>query len=94
VLQNYSASAGNWLTQLASGWPDRTEEKKLVSKFGYKVINRIADVEIPKNTGDFRLMSRRMVDQISSWIQRANVEDAGRSGQILTRTNISDELDV
>jgi len=68
VLQNYSASAGNWLTQLASGWPDRTEEKKLVSKFGYKVINRIADVEIPKNTGDFRLMSRRMVDQISSWI--------------------------
>jgi dolichol-phosphate mannosyltransferase len=39
--------------------------KKLVSEIGYKVINRIADVEIPKNTGDFRLMSRRVVDEIN-----------------------------
>jgi glycosyltransferase involved in cell wall biosynthesis len=39
--------------------------KKVISEVGYKVINRIADVEIPKNTGDFRLMSRRVVDQIN-----------------------------
>jgi dolichol-phosphate mannosyltransferase len=39
--------------------------KKVVSEVGYKVINRIADVEIPKNTGDFRLMSRRVVDEIN-----------------------------
>jgi polyisoprenyl-phosphate glycosyltransferase len=39
--------------------------KKVVSEIGYKVINRIADVEIPKNTGDFRLMSRRVVDEIN-----------------------------
>src|SRR5258708_4763460 len=39
--------------------------KKLVSEIGYKVINRISDVEIPKNTGDFRLMSRRVVDEIN-----------------------------
>ena len=39
--------------------------KKLVSEIGYKVINRIADVEIPKNTGDFRLMSRRVVEEIN-----------------------------
>jgi polyisoprenyl-phosphate glycosyltransferase len=38
--------------------------KKLVSEVGYKVINRIADVEIPKNTGDFRLMSRRVVNEL------------------------------
>jgi dolichol-phosphate mannosyltransferase len=29
------------------------------------VINRIAEVEIPKNTGDFRLMSRRVVNEIN-----------------------------
>jgi len=39
--------------------------KKLVSAVGYRVINKIADVEIPPNTGDFRLMSRRVVDEIN-----------------------------
>jgi polyisoprenyl-phosphate glycosyltransferase len=38
--------------------------KKLVAKTGYKVINKIADVRIPPNTGDFRLMSRRVVDEV------------------------------
>lgn len=39
--------------------------KKVVSAIGYKVINRVADVEIPPNTGDFRLMSRRVVNEIT-----------------------------
>lgn len=38
--------------------------KKVVSAVGYKVINKIADVQIPPNTGDFRLMSRRVVTEI------------------------------
>jgi glycosyltransferase involved in cell wall biosynthesis len=38
--------------------------KKVVSAIGYKVINKIADVKIPPNTGDFRLMSRRAVNEI------------------------------
>ncbi|HZZ57269.1 MAG TPA: glycosyltransferase family 2 protein, partial [Opitutaceae bacterium] len=38
--------------------------KRLVASTGYKVINRIAEVAIPPNTGDFRLMSRRVVDEI------------------------------
>jgi glycosyltransferase involved in cell wall biosynthesis len=38
--------------------------KKVVASVGYKVINRIADIEIPPNTGDFRLMSRRVVEQV------------------------------
>ena len=38
--------------------------KKLVSHLGYRVINRIADVQIPPNTGDFRLMSRRVVNEV------------------------------
>lgn len=39
--------------------------KKIVSTVGYQIINRIADVTIPPNTGDFRLMSRRVVDEIN-----------------------------
>lgn len=38
--------------------------KKLVAGAGYKVINKIADVRIPPNTGDFRLMSRRVVSEV------------------------------
>ena len=38
--------------------------KKIISEVGYKVINLIADVEIPRNTGDFRIMSRRVVEQL------------------------------
>ncbi len=67
------------ITQLIEKWREgydviyaqrRTREgenwiKKVVSEIGYKVINRIAEVEIPKNTGDFRLMSRRVVDEIN-----------------------------
>lgn len=40
--------------------------KKLVSAVGYKVINKIAEVNIPPNTGDFRLMSRRVVNEVIS----------------------------
>lgn len=46
---------------------ERTGEpfvKKLVAATGYKVINKIADVRIPPNTGDFRLMSRRVVEEV------------------------------
>ena len=38
--------------------------KRLVAETGYKVINKIADVRIPANSGDFRLMSRRVVNEV------------------------------
>jgi polyisoprenyl-phosphate glycosyltransferase len=38
--------------------------KRFVSYCGYRLINRIAEVNIPPNTGDFRLMSRRVVDEL------------------------------
>jgi dolichol-phosphate mannosyltransferase len=38
--------------------------KKIFARFGYKVINSLSEVQIPQNTGDFRLMSRRVVDEI------------------------------
>lgn len=39
--------------------------KRVTAALGYKLINRIAEVEIPPNTGDFRLMSRRAVDEVN-----------------------------
>lgn len=39
--------------------------KRLVSWLGYRLINKIADVSIPPNTGDFRLMNKRVVDELN-----------------------------
>ena len=36
------------------------------AKWFYRVINRLSDVEIPTDTGDFRLLSRRAVDALST----------------------------
>ena len=63
---------------LVAGWREgydvvyaqrRTREgetlpKRIVAALGYRLIARIAEVEIPPNTGDFRLMSRRVVDNV------------------------------
>ena len=38
--------------------------KRLISYLGYKVINAISDVDIPRNTGDFRIMSRRVMEEL------------------------------
>jgi glycosyltransferase involved in cell wall biosynthesis len=46
------------------GRAGETVLKRIVSAVGYRVIKRIADVDIPPNTGDFRLMSRRVVDNV------------------------------
>ncbi|HTD65614.1 MAG TPA: glycosyltransferase family 2 protein [Candidatus Limnocylindria bacterium] len=52
MAQRRSRTGENWL-------------KKLTAYLGYKLINRIAEAEIPPNTGDFRLMSRRVVNEVN-----------------------------
>jgi polyisoprenyl-phosphate glycosyltransferase len=39
--------------------------KRFVAWAGYKLINKIAEVNIPPNTGDFRLIGRRVVNEIN-----------------------------
>ncbi len=39
--------------------------KTVIANVGYKIINKIADVKIPPNTGDFRLMNRRVVEELN-----------------------------
>ena len=38
--------------------------KRFVSYVGYALINKLSDVEIPRNTGDFRIMSRRVIEEL------------------------------
>lgn len=38
--------------------------KRIISYFGYAVINRLSDVQIPRNAGDFRIMSRRVIEEL------------------------------
>ncbi len=46
--------------------PGETWFKLLTAKLFYRMIYRITDVNIPLDTGDFRLMDRRVVDAVSS----------------------------
>jgi polyisoprenyl-phosphate glycosyltransferase len=38
--------------------------KRIISHFGYAVINRLTDVPIPRDTGDFRIMTRRVIEEL------------------------------
>ncbi len=38
--------------------------KRIISYFGYALINRLSDVKIPRNTGDFRIMTRRVIEEL------------------------------
>jgi len=39
--------------------------RKIGARLAYWLIRRVAEVDIPENTGDFRLLSRRAVDEIN-----------------------------
>ena len=43
-----------------------TAFKKASAHLFYRLLARLADVDIPRDTGDFRLMSRRAVDQLNA----------------------------
>lgn len=38
--------------------------KRMIAAVGYRVINKCSDVNIPRDTGDFRIMSRRVVNEV------------------------------
>ena len=40
--------------------------KRIISHVGYTVINKLSDVQIPRNTGDFRIISRRVIEELRS----------------------------
>src|SRR3990167_3000670 len=38
--------------------------KKLTAKYFYRLLSELCDTDIPKDTGDFRLISRKVADQL------------------------------
>lgn len=38
--------------------------KRSISHLGYTLINKLSDVQIPRNTGDFRIMTRRVIEEL------------------------------
>jgi dolichol-phosphate mannosyltransferase len=38
--------------------------KLLITKFGYRLINRISEIPLPVDSGDFKLISRRVIDEL------------------------------
>ena len=45
--------------------PNETFFKKLSAKLFYRFINYLSDIDIPKDTGDFRIISRKVVDDFN-----------------------------
>ena len=41
-----------------------TIPKRIVAGVGYYVINKLSDIELPRDTGDFRIMSRRVIEDL------------------------------
>jgi glycosyltransferase involved in cell wall biosynthesis len=47
-----------------------TAAKRVTASWFYRVYNWLADVNIPRNTGDFRLMDRRVIEALSHLPER------------------------
>ncbi len=52
------------VTARRSSRKGETAVKKVVAELGYSLINRISDVSIPRNTGDFRIITRRVIEEL------------------------------
>ena len=73
-LQDQPELIGQMYTRLTEGYEvvyakrrcrkGETLIKRLISRVGYFVINRLSDVQIPENTGDFRIMTRRVIEEL------------------------------
>lgn len=38
--------------------------KRVIAYWGYLIINKLSDIKIPRNTGDFRIMTRRVIEEL------------------------------
>src|ERR1700676_3092823 len=66
IEQLYSKLAENYevVYAMRASRDGETLMKRAVSYFGYSVINRLSDVQIPRNTGDFCIMTRRVIEEL------------------------------
>ena len=41
--------------------------KRIITKIGYQIIENITDIKIPKNTGDFRMITKKVVENLKQF---------------------------
>ena len=68
--------------------------KKMVSEVGYSVINAIAEVPIPRGAGDFRLISRRVIEELRGLEQIAWVPARSSISGRFSQAEVMYERDV
>ena len=44
--------------------------RKIISSIGYKIISKLSDTNIPENVGEFRLISKKIINNIRSMEER------------------------
>ena len=44
--------------------------KLMLTRVGYRLINRISNLSLPVDSGDFKLLSRRVVDELIRWEEK------------------------
>ena len=45
--------------------------KKLITKIGYYLINKITDIQIPTDVGDFRIFSKKVINELKKFNDKA-----------------------
>ena len=50
--------------------PGETKFKKITATLFYRILNMLSDTKIPLDTGDFRLMDRKVVDSLNAMPER------------------------
>ncbi|MGB4466976.1 MAG: glycosyltransferase family 2 protein [Azovibrio sp.] len=65
MLELWSRGSEVVLARRADRSSDSMRKRATASLF-YRMINRISDIDIPENVGDFRLMDRRVVDVLNA----------------------------
>jgi len=59
ILDGYDVAYAQRRSRVGETW-----FKRLMAYTGYAIINKISDLNIPRNTGDYRLVSRRVIEEL------------------------------
>ena len=72
VKEMYELRKKGYDTILAKRSEKRGENpiRNIISSIGYKLINSLSETKIPENVGEYRLISRRIVDEIKKMEER------------------------
>ena len=72
IEEMYKLRKENYDTILAKRSKKKGENliRNFISKIGYKLINSLSETKIPENVGEFRLISKRIVNEIKNMEER------------------------